>query len=67
MSEIQQEYRTYILPGEVQKLNQGMFMPRKPLRLTARRAGWQGFTYNTELVWANFVKAHGGPISNLLL
>jgi type II restriction enzyme len=34
----------YYLSADLQIAN--MFVPRKPLSSTARRAGWQGFTYD---------------------
>ena len=33
-----------------------MFLIRKPLSDAARRAGWQGFTYNLRLVRDRFVR-----------
>jgi len=38
------EYGIYYLPADLQV--PGMFVPRNPLSDTARRHGWQGFTYD---------------------
>lgn len=37
------EYAIYYLPPDLQHLK--LFMPRNPLSLTAKKAGWQGFVY----------------------
>ena len=42
----------YYLPADLQRPE--MFKPRKPLSLTARRAGWTGFMYDLEPVRAGF-------------
>lgn len=38
------EFSIFYLSADLQKTS--MFKPRKPLSLTARRAGWQGFMYD---------------------
>jgi type II restriction enzyme len=34
------------IPSHILSATPGVFQPRKPLRETARRAGWRGFYYN---------------------
>ena len=41
-------YAIFYLPAELQISE--MFIPRKPLSKSARRAGWQGVTYDLERV-----------------
>lgn len=43
----------YYLPVDLQKPE--MFVPRKPLSKSAKRAGWQGFTYDLRSVSDSFV------------
>lgn len=38
------ESAIYYLPADLQVPS--MFVPRQPLSVTARRAGWQGFIYD---------------------
>ena len=40
----------HYLDKESQENIDGFFVPRKPLSKTARRAGWQGFYYNMDIV-----------------
>ena len=47
-------YSIYYLPADLQQ--KAMFKPRVPLSATARRAGWQGFTYNLDAVRDHFVR-----------
>eukprot|EP01107_Rhizomastix_libera_P003491 TRINITY_DN16120_c0_g1_i1.p1 TRINITY_DN16120_c0_g1~~TRINITY_DN16120_c0_g1_i1.p1 ORF type:complete len:149 (+),score=4.40 TRINITY_DN16120_c0_g1_i1:29-475(+) len=44
----QQSHSIYYLPVDFQ--NPALFMPRKPLSSTAKRAGWQGFMYVLDAV-----------------
>ena len=44
----------YYLSADLQIL--GMFVPRKPLSTTAKRSGWQGFTYDLRLVQDRIVR-----------
>ncbi len=44
----------YYLAADLQRAE--MFVPRKPLSETARRAGWTGFIYNLEPVRAALVR-----------
>jgi hypothetical protein len=44
----------FYLPAGLQ--DPSMFQARSPLSPTARRAGWQGFTYNFETVRERFVR-----------
>ena len=47
-------YAIYYLAADLQTVE--LFKPRAPLSKTARRAGWQGFIYDTARVKANFVR-----------
>ena len=47
-------YAIYYLSADLQR--PGIFKPRKPLSEDARRAGWQGFIYDTTLVRESFVR-----------
>jgi len=47
-------YAIYYLSADLQTIE--LFKPRTPLSKTARRAGWQGFIYDTARVKANFVR-----------
>ncbi|MBS0281925.1 MAG: hypothetical protein JSR25_12240 [Proteobacteria bacterium] len=47
-------YAIYYLAADLQTIE--LFKPRAPLSKTARRAGWQGFIYDTARVKANFVR-----------
>jgi type II restriction enzyme len=38
------QYSIFYLPSDVQQPE--MFRPRSPLSASAKRAGWQGFTYD---------------------
>jgi hypothetical protein len=51
------EYGIYYLSADLQAPS--LFVPRKPLSKTAKRAGWQGFIYD-------FSKLNGNPIVRLL-
>jgi hypothetical protein len=42
------KYSIFYLPVDFQSPE--LFMPRKPLSSKARRAGWQGFLYNLEML-----------------
>ncbi len=44
----------YYLAADLQQPE--LFKPRTPLSVNARRAGWQGFTYDTESVKNSFVR-----------
>ena len=44
----------YFLPADLQ--TKEMFVARKPLSATARRAGWQGYLINCEIVRSRFVR-----------
>lgn len=46
-------FAIYFLPKELQ--TREMFVPRNPLKPTARRAGWQGYTINLD-------RALGAPV-----
>lgn len=48
------DYAIYYLSGDLQVPQ--MFHPRKPLSSSARRAGWQGFIYDMDLVKDSFVR-----------
>ena len=48
------DYSIFYLPTDLQ--DPGMFYPRTPLSLTARRSGWQGFVYNLGSVRDRFVR-----------
>lgn len=50
----QGEYAIYYLPSDLQ--NQDIFKARKPLSDSARRSGWQGFTYQLSSVESSFVR-----------
>ncbi len=45
------KFGIYYLSADLQKPE--MFIPRKPLSKTARRAGWQGFYYDLDAVGGN--------------
>jgi hypothetical protein len=47
-------YAIYYLAADLQTVE--LFKPRAPLSKTARRAGWQGFIYDTARVKASFVR-----------
>ena len=49
-------YSIFYLSADLQ--NSMIFRPRSPLSLKARRAGWQGFTYNLEPVRGCFVRLY---------
>ena len=51
-------YTIFFIPAELQIPE--MFVPRKPLSETAKRAGWQGFRIDTELTANRFVKIAEG-------
>jgi type II restriction enzyme len=44
----EQSHAIYYLPTDLQQ--PALFLPRKPLSDSARRAGWQGFKYNLEVL-----------------
>lgn len=44
----------FYLPADLQEPD--MFVPRKPLSESARRAGWQGFYYNLETALQSLVR-----------
>ncbi|WP_433760905.1 DpnI domain-containing protein [Brucella anthropi] len=48
------EYSIFYLAADLQAPE--MFKPRAPLSATARRAGWQGFMYDTQTVADHFVR-----------
>lgn len=48
------EYAIFYLSADLQ--SEAMFRPRSPLSKTARRAGWQGFTYEFGAVRSAFVR-----------
>lgn len=48
------EYSIFYLASDLQEPR--MFKPRPPLSATARRAGWQGFTYDLRTVHERFVR-----------
>jgi type II restriction enzyme len=50
----QKDYSIFYLAADLQE--PGMFKPRSPLSSTARRAGWQGFTYDLRPVRDRFVR-----------
>jgi hypothetical protein len=50
----EKSYSIYYLSADLQ--NSEMFKPRKPLSGAARRAGWQGFTYDLTAVSPAFVR-----------
>jgi hypothetical protein len=52
------KWAVYYLPTEFQ--NPKMFKKRKPLSRTARRAGWQGFTYDLRMAGRGLVGVIGG-------
>jgi type II restriction enzyme len=47
-------FAIYYLAADLQQPE--LFKPRTPLSSTARRAGWQGFIYDTESVRDSFVR-----------
>ncbi|KFC67263.1 hypothetical protein FG93_03999 [Bosea sp. LC85] len=47
-------YAIYYLAADLQQ--PGMFLPRKPLSETARRAGWTGFHYDLRHVGSSLVR-----------
>lgn len=49
-----QQIAIYFLSADLQQPS--MFVPRLPLSLTARRAGWQGFYYDFEAYEKAFVR-----------
>lgn len=48
------EYAIYYLSADLQ--TEELFVPRTPLSITARRAGWQGFYYNIKAIHDRFVR-----------
>jgi type II restriction enzyme len=48
------EYSIYFLPADLQVPS--MFVPRKPLSVNARRAGWQGLYYDLASTKGLFVR-----------
>ena len=48
------EYAIYYLSVDLQQPE--IFVPRKPLSTSAKRAGWQGFNYRLEPVVTSFVR-----------
>ena len=48
------DYSIFYLPADLQEPS--MFQPRSPLSPKARRAGWQGFTYDLQSVRDRFVR-----------
>jgi hypothetical protein len=48
------QYAIHYLAADLQKPE--LFKPRSPLSKTARRAGWQGFMYDTDKVRTSFVR-----------
>jgi len=48
------KYSIFYLPADLQ--TRSMFMVRKPLPTTARRAGWQGFYYDLSSCSDSFVR-----------
>jgi hypothetical protein len=48
------KFAIYYLSADLQKPD--LFKPRSPLSQTARRAGWQGFVYDTASASADFVR-----------
>lgn len=49
-----QQWEIYYLPADLQIPE--MFLPREPLPITAKRAGWQGFEMRLTGVADNFVR-----------
>lgn len=60
--------KIYLVPSEIQKrYKDQIFIPRNPLKETARRAGWQGFYYKFNILPTNSVLliwSNNNPISN---
>jgi len=54
VSENRKQYAIHYLAADLQKPE--LFKPRSPLSQSARRAGWQGFVYDTEKVRTSFVR-----------
>jgi len=48
------KYSIFYLSADLQ--TKDIFIPRKPLSSSAKRAGWQGFIYNISDIKNNFVK-----------
>jgi type II restriction enzyme len=48
------QFAIYYLAADLQCRE--FFSPRRPLSKNARRAGWQGFTYETERIRESFVR-----------
>lgn len=48
------KYSIFYLSADLQ--TKEIFIPRKPLSSSAKRAGWQGFIYNISSIKNNFVK-----------
>lgn len=48
------EFKIYYLSADLQR--EEIFTPRAPLSAAAKRAGWQGFTYNLDPVRSYFVR-----------
>jgi type II restriction enzyme len=44
----------FYLPADFQ--TEEMFVPRKPLSVTAKRAGWQGYAYDFTKITGDFVR-----------
>ena len=47
-------YSVFYLAADLQ--SKDMFIPRKPLSASAKRAGWQGFMYNISKIKNHFVR-----------
>ena len=48
------QYSVFYLAADLQ--SEEIFVPRKPLSSTARRAGWQGFMYDISKIKNHFVR-----------
>ena len=48
------KYSVYYLSDKLQ--SKKIFIPRKPLSSTAKRAGWQGFMYDISKIQNHFIK-----------
>jgi hypothetical protein len=48
------QYAIYYLSADLQPPE--LFIERKPLSETAKRAGWKGFNYNIQMVRDRFVR-----------
>ena len=48
------QYSIFYLSADLQERN--LFQPRAPLSETARRKGWQGFTYDLRPIHERFVR-----------